>query len=92
MHKPKLLRSHHTRHRYFQRKGKGKQTTNPKKLGNMLIRSMFMAVHFNRLNSQFHHRMTTLLPSSNSFTVMSSHIIAAVENFSIKFTLTHLEI
>ena len=61
MHKAKLLHSHYTpRQRYFQRKGKGKQTTNPKKLGNMLIRSMFMVVQFNSINSQIHHQMATL--------------------------------
>ena len=69
-----------------------KQTTNTKKLGNMPIRAMFMAVQFNSLNSQIHHRMATLLTSSDSFAVMSSHIIAAVENFTIMVTLTHLKI
>ena len=36
--------------------------------------------------------MATLLPFSNSFTGMSLHVIAAVQNFTIKVTLTHQEI
>ena len=74
------------------KKGKGKQTKNPKNLWDMLIRATFMVVQFNSLNSPIHHRIATLLPSSNSFTGMSPHVIAAVEKFTIKVTLTHQEI
>ena len=70
------------------KKGKEKQTKNPKNLWDMLIRATFMVVQFNSLNSPIHHRIATLLPSSNSFTGMSPHVIAAVENFTIKVTLT----
>ena len=64
MHKDKLLRLNFTGHRYFQRKEKGRQTTNSKKLLNMSIRAMFMI--------QIHNRMATLLPTSNSFTSMEN--------------------
>ena len=74
------------------KKGKGKQTKNPKNLWNILICATFMIVQFNSLNSQIHHRIAILLPYLNSFTGMSPHVVAAVENFTIKVTLTHREI
>ena len=68
------------------KKGKGKQTKNPEELRIMLIRATFMVVQSNSLNSQIHRQIATLPPSSNSFTAISLHIIAEVENFTIKVT------
>ena len=74
------------------KKGKGKQTKNPEELWNMLIRATFMVVHSNSLNSQIYDRIATLSPSSNLFTAISIHVIAEVENFTMKVTLVHQDI
>ena len=73
-------------------KRKGKANKNSGRVMNMLIRATFMVVQSNSLNSQIYHQIATLPSSSNLFTAISIHVIAEVENFTMKVTLAHQEI